>query len=612
LRNPVFVLNSLQEKACAEGYTYERLYRNLYNPEFYLLAYKNIASTKGSMTAGTDKMTLDGMSLKRIDGLIAKLKDHSYQPKPARREYIEKKNSDKKRPLGIQSSDDRLVQEVVRMILEAIYEPTFSKHSHGFRPKRSCHTALQEVQLTFRGMRWIIEGDIKACFDSFDHHVLTNILRRRISDEYFIALLWKFLKAGYMEQWTYQNTYSGTPQGSGMSPILANIYLSELDTFLEQYRANFRVGGDERRELSREYKDAVNAVGRAEREMERLKAGENAEGRKLAVAALKAAQQTRRDTPCHNAIDPDFKCMQFNRYADDFVIGINGSKADAEQIKADVKAFLQEKLKLTLSEEKTKITHSGELIRYLGYDFSISRRTDSKRDKRGAIRRCWYGAVNLYVPRDKWESKLREYQALRISKGADGSEQWIAAHRGKLINKEDIEIISKYNQEIRGLYNYYRLAGNATVLNGFAYIMKVSMERTFAAKYKSSVSKMRAIYQRDGIWGVDYITKSGSKRCEFYNGGFRKNSVLYDSSVDWLPQRRAYGSRNTFAYRLRSDNCELCGNETADMRMHHIKALKDLTGKNSAEKLMMKKRRKSLALCPKCYETAHLNTASDG
>ena len=203
MRSPENVLKSLSEKAKNKDYRYERLYRNLYNPEFYLLAYQNIATSQGSMTAGADGLTLDGMSMERIEKLIAKLRDHSYQPNPARRVYIAKKNSNKKRPLGIPSTDDKLLQEVVRMILEAIYEPTFSDNSHGFRPKRSCHTALKEIVTLFTGAKWIIEGDIKACFDSFDHHITIQLLRKRIKDEAFISLMWKFLRAGYMEQWTY-------------------------------------------------------------------------------------------------------------------------------------------------------------------------------------------------------------------------------------------------------------------------------------------------------------------------------------------------------------------------------------------------------------------------
>ena len=217
MRNPTEVLKSLAEKSKDELYRFKRLYRNLYNPEFYWLAYKNIYANDGSMTAGADGTTIDGMSNEKINEIIASLRDHSYRPKPAKRVYIAKKNSNKKRPLGIQSGNDKLVQEVVKMILESIYEPTFSNKSHGFRPNRSCQTALSQIQKTFTGANWFVEGDIHACFDSFDHHVIIDLLRKRIEDEMFLQLIWKMLKAGYMEQWTYEMTYSGVPQGSGVS-----------------------------------------------------------------------------------------------------------------------------------------------------------------------------------------------------------------------------------------------------------------------------------------------------------------------------------------------------------------------------------------------------------
>lgn len=160
MRNPTEVLKSLTEKSKDESYRFQRLYRNLYNPEFYWLAYKNIYANTGSMTAGADGTTIDGMGNERIEKVIISLKDRSYQPKPARREYIAKKNSNKKRPLGIQSGDDKLLQEVVKMILESIYESMFKKTSHGFRPNKSCQTALQQVQKTFTGTNWFVEGDI--------------------------------------------------------------------------------------------------------------------------------------------------------------------------------------------------------------------------------------------------------------------------------------------------------------------------------------------------------------------------------------------------------------------------------------------------------------------
>lgn len=600
MRNPIYVLKSLEENACNKSYQYERLYRNLYNPEFYLLAYKNIASSQGSMTAGVDGKTLDGMSMARINNIIAMLKDHSYQPNPARRKYIEKKNSTKQRPLGIPSTDDKLVQEIIRMILEAIFEPTFSENSHGFRPNRSCHTALTQIQNCFTGIKWIIEGDIKACFDSFDHHILINLLRQRIKDEYFISLMWKFLRAGYMEQWEYRKTYSGTPQGSGMSPILANIYLSELDKYMEEYKQRF---------------DSAAKCGTRNAEYRSLSEGYYSKCKKKlreetadrqTVREFKAAQKRLFTTPYTLAIDPSFTRIQYNRYADDFVIGVIGSKDDALRIKADVKQFLCDKLKLTLSEEKTKVTHSSEMVRYLGYDFTVSRDKNTRRRKDGHLMRMFYGNVALYVPKEKWFDKLQEYNALKITKDENGNERWKPLHRGKLINKPEVEIIRKYNSEIRGIYNYYRMARNATVLDDFYYIMKGSMLKTFANKYKSSINKILAKYEHDGVFRVPYTNKAGKQLCEFYHDGFaRKEQPVVSVYLDVLPQHRKYDKVNSFARRLRAGICELCGTETSDVRILHVRTLKELTGKTPGEKLMMEKRRKSLALCPNCFEKEH-------
>ena len=268
------------------------------------------------------------------------------------------------------------------MILNAIYEPTFSDNSHGFRPHRSCHTALRDVQLLFNGAKWVIEGDIKACFDSFDHHVLIDILRRRIHDEQFIALMWKMLRAGYMEQWVYHDTFSGTPQGSGVSPILANIYLSELDMFVENYKADFDTAKGHRK-VNKEYKKAEHRYGKLKGQL-----SESSDHR-ATIRVFKLAQKKLLKTMHYPAIDPNYKRIQYNRYADDFVVGVIGSKADGERVKQDIKAFLRDELKLTLSEEKTKVSHSSDMIRYLGYDFCVSRDTSAKRRKDGALQRVW-------------------------------------------------------------------------------------------------------------------------------------------------------------------------------------------------------------------------------
>lgn len=600
MRNPENVLKSLSEQATNKGYRYERLYRNLYNPDFYLLAYQNIATSQGSMTAGADGNTLDGMSMERIERIIARLRDHSYQPTPARRVYIAKKNSNKKRPLGIPSTDDKLIQEVVRMILEAIYEPTFSKYSHGFRPRRSCHTALSEISTLFTGAKWFIEGDIKACFDSFDHHVTIHLLRKRIKDEAFLSLMWKFLRAGYMEQWTYHATYSGSPQGSGVSPILANIYLNELDIYVERLKAEYDRGFRTRRKAHKDHDKVRWAFRKASKSLNNAHTEEH-------LKAFKQARKKMLSTPHLDEMDDSFKRLQYNRYADDFLIAVIGPKRDAQAIKEKIRVFLKNSLKLTLSEEKTHITHSSEMIRYLGYDFRVSRSQDIKRTKKG-LQRLWYGKTQLYMPKERWIAKLHEYKAFKIKKDENGKEVWKPLHRGALMHLDDVAIISKFNSEIRGLYNYYRLAINVSNLGNFHYIMRRSCLKTLAAKFNSSAMKMYTKYRSKGAdFGADYKTKSGIKRCEFYHDGFRRNKRVAPEFVDIMPQSRTLIRPTSLAGRLKAGKCECCGATHVKVYMRHVKRLKDLIPDNVFDALMMQKRRKSLALCPECYEAASLS-----
>ena len=255
MRNSENVLNILSEHSNVSGYKFERLYRILFNEQMFYAAYQRIYAKQGNMTSGMDGKTIDQMSVLRIDNLIVSLRDESYKPHPARRVYIPKKNGNK-RPLGIPSFEDKLVQEVVRMILGAIYEGYFEYSSHGFRPNKSCHTALTHIQKTFSGTKWFIEGDIKGFFDNINHEVLINALRERIADERFIRLIRKFLNAGYVEDWKFHKTYSGTPQGGLISPILANIYLDKFDKYIKEYAKSFDKGRE--RQSSTEYKRLEN------------------------------------------------------------------------------------------------------------------------------------------------------------------------------------------------------------------------------------------------------------------------------------------------------------------------------------------------------------------
>lgn len=605
MRNPKNVLESLTSKAANEDYHYKRLYRNLYNPEFFLLAYERIQAKPGNMTAGNDGNTIDGISMKRIDSLIQRIKDFSYQPKPARRTYIPKANG-KMRPLGIPAFDDKLVQEVVRMILESIYEPTFQNSSHGFRPKRSCHTALQYIKRNYTGVKWFVEGDIKGCFDNVDHHVLVRILRRRIKDEYFISLIWKFLKAGYMEKWVYHNTYSGTPQGSLISPILANIYLNELDVFMAKYAESFNCGKG--RKINPAYKMPLDVRRGKQEWLKRNSAKISEEKRQKVMAEIRELNNYLSTVPYSDPMDTEYKRVVYVRYADDFLIGVIGSKEDAKQVKTDVGEFIKEQLHLEMSPEKTLITHGNDFARFLGYLVTVSREQNRTRTKNGFTRRTYVGKVKLYVPKEKWLNRLLSYGALKISydKAHGNKEVWEPVRRPGLIRLDDIEILNQYNAEVRGMYNYYRLANNATVLNAFVYVMKYSMYKTFAGKYRTSMRKIIRKYCRNKDFTVSYQTKSGTKSVVFYNQGVRRNDkVITTENPDIIGRTNENRRYTRLTDRLQGHVCEFCGAETEDIEIHHIRKLKDLSGRAEWERHMIARKRKTMALCHSCHVKLH-------
>lgn len=601
MRSPETILENLQKHAETEAYQYERLYRNLYHSDFYLQAYQNIYANKGAMTPGIDGMTLDGFGGQRIDKLIASLKDHSYQPTSVKRVYIPKK-SGKKRPLGIASSDDKLVQEIIRMILESIYEPTFSNLSHGFRAKRSCHTALLQIQHNFTGVKWFVEGDIKAYFDTIDHHVLMNILRRRIKDEAFLELIWKFLRAGYLEKWEYNATFSGVAQGSGFSPILANVYLNELDKYLEGYMQEFMRGNN--RKTGKEY-------GKLQSKHQRYNKAQRKRWHALAdeekKAALKEIKQLRKDflsVPSKDPMDEDYKRMQYTRYCDDFLIGVIGSKEDAEKIKSDVKAFLKDRLKLELSDEKTLITSGKDKARFLSYDITVCKDMSTIKTKRGQCK-SFCDKIKLYVPKEKWVGKLLQYDALKIINKQGEQEKWMPLQRDEYIYLNPNEMVLKYNEQIRGIYNYYRLANNVSVLNKFYYVMEYSLYKTIAAKYQITMTKAKLKYTKDNIFSVPYETRYGTKSAVFYNKGFtRIKTPLYDN-VDVMPEySHLYKPRELFR-RYKTGKCELCSRKCDDVAIHQIKSLSDLKGDTEWEKLMKKKHRKTLIVCEECHRLIH-------
>jgi group II intron reverse transcriptase/maturase len=389
MRPATTILGIIQERG-KQGLPLERVYRLLFQRDLYLMAYGKIYRNAGATTRGSTAETVDEMSLQKIDTIIEALRSERYRWTPTRRVYIEKKNSTKKRPLSMPTWSDKLLQEVIRLILESYFEPTFSNSSHGFRPERGCHTALRQIDDTWHGVNWFIEGDIKACFDSLSHEMLLATLAEHIHDGRFLRLIRELLQAGYLEEWTYHTPLSGAPQGGIVSPILSNIYLSKLDTYVENVLIPMYTKGA-RRKKNREYDNLLCLAYRLR------KRGQYTE----AAKARKAAQKL----PSVDLNDANYRRLKYVRYADDWLLGLIGTKEDAEQIKEQVKDYLHEELQLDLSDEKTLMTHARtEAARFLSYQISASqddtRQTNRKRSVNGVMR--------LRVPPDLLKKKCQK------------------------------------------------------------------------------------------------------------------------------------------------------------------------------------------------------------
>ncbi|WFR56194.1 reverse transcriptase domain-containing protein [Anaerocolumna sp. AGMB13025] len=607
MRDSEKVLIELSKQAKNKEYQFERLYRILCNPDMYARAYSNIYSNNGSATCGVNSETADGFSENKINQIIESLKNESYQAKPVRRTYIPKKNG-KTRPLGIPNFSDRLIQEVCRMILEAIYEPVFSDNSHGFRPNKSCHTALKQIKNTFRGANWFIEGDIKGCFDNIKHQILIDILRKKIKDERFIRLIWKFLKSGYMDDWIYYNTFSGTPQGGIISPILANIYMNEFDTYIEDIIKKefikYNVGEAKNNKVyNTDYLDCTHKLEALKKKISKLDM--NDEERAKLIVESKSIRKARNNMPAQLGIK-DYKNLQYVRYADDFIIAVLGTKNDCIEIKNEITKFLKEKLSLDLSEEKTLITHGREKARFLNYEIQVRENSKFFKDKNGTKRRVGNLGIVLYMPKDVMTNYISKKQVVDDI----NAEQWKGKSRPYLYGASDLEIVTLYNAEIKGLYNYYMMAENVSSKMDMIYhLMEYSCLKTLAGKHKSSVAQIKTKYRVGDSWGIKYDTKNEKGKIRyFYNQGFQMNSTpIKTMSFDAYVNTAMYTQRTELEQRMNAQKCELCGKENVPFNIHHIRKVKDLKGKEPWERLMIERNRKTLVLCLECHNKIHAN-----
>jgi group II intron reverse transcriptase/maturase len=583
MQNAETVLGVLRERGRC-GLPCNELYRQLFNPQMYLLAYGRIYSNHGAMTPGADGETPDGMSLAKIGRIIDALRHERYRFKPVRRVYIPKRNG-KKRPLGLPPWSDKLVGEVIRLLLEAYYEPTFSDHSHGFRRGRGCHTALSKVADTWTGTTWFIEGDISDCFGSLDHQVMLLTLSERIHDNRFLRLLRNMLQAGYLEDWKWNATLSGVPQGGVASPILSNIYLHRLDTFVEKVLLpEYNQGGA--RKANPVYRKVTDTIGRARIRGDR--------------AAVRELRKQQRSLPSRDPDDPGYRRLRYLRYADDTLLGFAGPKAEAQEIKQRLATFLRDDLKLELSEDKTLITHARTgAASFLGYQITVQH-SDHKLT-RG--RRQVNGGVRLHVPPAVIKAKSAPY----LKRGKP-------ERRTHLMNDTDHTIISTYGAEYRGIVQYYLLAGDVYRLNRLRWVTETSLLKTLAAKHRSKVTTMARKY------AATIETPHGPRKCfqvRVERDG-RKPLVARFGGIPLKRQRKAAltdrlpfpapARRKQLIDRLLAGKCEMCGH-AGDVQVHHVRKLADLTPPGRPQpgwaKIMAKRRRKTLLVCQPCHDTIH-------
>jgi group II intron reverse transcriptase/maturase len=585
MRNAETILAVIQERG-KRGLPLERVYRLLFNRNLYLAAYGKIYRNDGATTPGSTRETVDGMSQAKIEAIIEALRLERYRWTPVRRTYIPKTDG-KQRPLGIPTWSDKLLQEAIRMILEAYFEPQFSDHSHGFRADRGCHTALREIKETWLGTVWFIEGDISGCFDNIDHEVLLSILAERIHDGRFLRLIANLLKAGYLEEWKFNVTLSGTPQGGIVSPILANIYLDRLDKYVETTLLPAHNRGT-RRKPHPEYHRMGN----------RMRYLANT-GRATEAKALRRKVQS---MPSVATVDPGYRRLRYARYADDFLLGFTGPRAEAEAIKRQLQAFLRDMLKLELSETKTLITHARtKSARFLGYEVVVLQ-ANQQRDVRG--KRTINGQIGLKVPVDVVKAKCRAY--MRHGK---------PIHRRERTHDTAFSIVEQYQTEYRGLVQYYQMAFNLHRLDRLRWVMEQSLTKTLAAKWRITVQKVfdrlqTTIGTPDGSHKVLQVVierGEGKKPLVAQWGAIslkhRTDAVLNDQPL------KVRNRRTELLERLLADGCELCGSRI-DVQVHHIRRLSDLRRKGRAEKpewvkQMAARHRKTLVVCHRCHTDIH-------
>ena len=594
------------------------IYDTLLNPDFIWEAYWKISKKKGANTASVDKKTLDGFSNSDVSNIIQKLKDHSFAFKPVKRVYLEKPNG-KKRPIGIPSPKDKVILKAMSMVLEKIYEPEFLNTSHGFRPNRGTHSALESIT-KWTGTKWFIEGDITACFDSIQHHLLIKILSKKINDKQFLDLCWKAIRVNYVEFPHVdigKKNIVGTAQGSTLSPILANILLHEFDLYMNGLIIESNVTGptSKANPVYKKLHTKISNLRQAFLPSWKYKPLFDNEKQQRLIEIL-SLEKLRRQLP--STIKSEGFRVYYVRYADDFLVGINGNEIVAKSLKLKIEEFLEHELQLSLNVSKTKITSATtNRAFFLGsYIRAITSRTNDQPNRKNSFTgsgrkiraRTPQGYIRCFAPIENIVKKLQEQGICRIVNFKN--RQVIPTRKTSWVFLDVELIIQKYNYLWNGLLNYYSFAYNRAQLNFVQYLIHHSAACTLMNKLK--LSSRAKVFKKFGR-NLTVIKQNEQKSTKPIQLNYRSTLTRLEKFNIGKQENKNIGlPYYVFDYAIRSKKmanaqCVICG-ALSNIEMHHRRPLKSSVTDNTLKGVIKNLTRKQIPLCRKCHLKVHLGS----
>lgn len=552
----------------------KNVYKILCDPQVLKAGYLKLKSNPSFMTPGADEKNLNDLRINEqyFMDLANKLKKETYQPKPTKR-VILPKTGGKMRPLSIPVIEDRIVQNALLFILEAVFEKTFSDKSHGYRPNRGAHTTCKNVR-KWKGVSWFIKGDIVNCFDTINHNKLMEIINLEIKDQQITDLLWKYLRAGVVIDNQYQKTTIGVPQGAIISPILSNIYLHSFDLYIDKLK----------KELDTEKTSVPN--------LEYIRAKTRLRSKKI-VDKKRGYKELR---TIKSTIRTGLK-LYYVRYADDWLLGIWGSKKDAIKILEKIVIFFKEKLDLELSIEKTKITHAGkEKVQFLGYEIYSPTPKESFFEKSKVKKRASHVSIYIDAPYNKLKNQLIDENILVEKNG-----KWLINAVTHWINYDHAEILYRYNWMINGYLNYYSHVNNLNIFHKLiGFVLRQSCAITLGRKLK--LRSRKKVFKKFG----KNLEEPSTKLKLAIPVNFEKNIKNYKITTVRDPLKILKWSIRT--QNLMQGPCVGCG-AINNIEIHHVKKLsKTIKAKNPVHKIMSILGRKQVPVCKKCHKDIHSGT----